>query len=38
MPRPGTEHEPELDVLWAAHGASSAIVIRTESSIWLLRD
>jgi len=29
---PGTEHEPERDVLQAVHGAPSAIVIRTESA------
>lgn len=32
-PPPGTEHEPELDILQAVHGASSTIVICTESAI-----
>jgi hypothetical protein len=30
------EHEPELDVLRAVRGSSSAIAGRAESAIWLL--
>jgi hypothetical protein len=29
------EHEPELDVLQAVHGASSAIATRTESALYV---
>jgi hypothetical protein len=31
---PGTEYEPEQDVLSAEHRPSSAIVIRAESAFW----